>query len=120
MQIIVNESGMAVATHADGQDVAGLYAGATIYLAPDGPAPGPDATLADLGGEAERAEWLAAWVRGERDRRLAASDARALADYPHADEAARTAWLDYRQALRDVPGQEGFPTAAIWPAAPEG
>lgn len=61
----------------------------------------------------------AAAVRAERDARLAASDATALPDYPHADEAARTAWLNYRQALRDVPAQTGFPESLDWPPLPD-
>jgi hypothetical protein len=28
-------------------------------------------------------------------------------------------WVDYRQALRDVPEQSGFPTDVIWPTHPE-
>ncbi len=29
-------------------------------------------------------------------------------------------WQTYRQALRDVPAQEGFPASVQWPAAPNG
>lgn len=29
------------------------------------------------------------------------------------------AWADYRQALLDVPEQEGFPSEVIWPVKPE-
>ena len=28
-------------------------------------------------------------------------------------------WATYRQALRDIPNQEGFPTDVAWPAKPE-
>ena len=28
-------------------------------------------------------------------------------------------WIDYRQALRDVPEQEGFPDSITWPTKPE-
>lgn len=28
-------------------------------------------------------------------------------------------WLDYRQALRDIPTQEGFPYSVTWPTKPE-
>lgn len=28
-------------------------------------------------------------------------------------------WIDYRQALLDVPSQAGFPTTVIWPEKPE-
>ncbi len=30
----------------------------------------------------------------------------------------KDAWRDYRQALLDVPQQEGFPTNIVWPEAP--
>jgi hypothetical protein len=59
---------------------------------------------------------LAAAVRAERDRLLAASDWTQLPDVP---EATRTAWATYRQALRDVPEQAGFPENVVWPTKPE-
>lgn len=65
---------------------------------------------------------LASFIRAERDRRLAASDRFVLPDYPHADAAVRQAWLDYRQALRDLPEQAGFPwngpDTMPWPEQP--
>ena len=51
-------------------------------------------------------------VRAERDTLLAASDNMALADRITAD------WTTYRQALRDVPAQAGFPTSVTWPVEP--
>ena len=27
-------------------------------------------------------------------------------------------WTDYRQALRDIPAQEGFPNTITWPTKP--
>ena len=51
-------------------------------------------------------------VRAERDSRLAASDTMALADR------ITDAWRTYRQALRDVPAQAGFPTDVTWPIEP--
>lgn len=50
-------------------------------------------------------------LRAERDRLLAASDWTQLPDAPLADEQ-RTAWRDYRQALRDLP------ETGDWPAPP--
>jgi hypothetical protein len=58
---------------------------------------------------------LADQVRAERDRLLAASDWTQVADAP-IDQAA---WAEYRQALRDVPEQEGFPENVVWPTKPE-
>ena len=52
-------------------------------------------------------------VRAQRDELLAASDHMALADRI-TDE-----WRTYRQALRDVPAQAGFPTNITWPTKPE-
>jgi len=51
-------------------------------------------------------------VRAERDKLLAASDTMALADR------ITDAWRTYRQALRDVPAQAGFPTSVTWPIEP--
>jgi len=53
-------------------------------------------------------------VRAERNRRLRASDWAALLDVPASDE-----WLTYRQALRDVPQQSGFPDSVTWPEPPD-
>lgn len=59
-----------------------------------------------------------ALIRRRRNRLLDASDATQLADYP-LSEASRSAWADYRQALRDLP--EGLTDAAapVWPTPPE-
>ncbi len=53
----------------------------------------------------------------ERDRRLTASDWTQLADAP-LDDTALVLWQSYRQALRDVPQQAGFPGAVDWPGVP--
>jgi uncharacterized protein YbjT (DUF2867 family) len=60
------------------------------------------------------ASFIAA-MRGRRDRLLAASDWTQVADAP-VDAAA---WATYRQALRDVPAQAGFPDNITWPEVPE-
>lgn len=53
-------------------------------------------------------------VRKERNFLLAQCDWTQAADAP-VDQAA---WAVYRQALRDVPAQAGFPTDTIWPEKP--
>jgi len=53
-------------------------------------------------------------VRDERNRKLTASDWTQVADAP-VDQAA---WATYRQALRDIPNQEGFPWEVTWPEEP--
>ena len=52
--------------------------------------------------------------RGERDRILIETDWWAMSDLTMTD--AQTA---YRQALRDVPEQSGFPNTITWPTKPE-
>jgi hypothetical protein len=53
-------------------------------------------------------------VREERDRLLASCDWTQAADVP----VDRTAWAAYRQLLRELPLQEGFPWSITWPDAP--
>ena len=57
---------------------------------------------------------LAEGVRAERDVLLAATDWMALSDVTMSE-----AWATYRQALRDITSQEGFPASVDWPAKPE-
>jgi hypothetical protein len=63
------------------------------------------------------AEELAAAARAKRDALLAASDWTQLPDSPLAGEV-RTAWATYRQALRDISDQQGFPQEIDWPETP--
>jgi len=53
-------------------------------------------------------------VRAERNRNLAECDWTQLSDAP-VDAAV---WATYRQALRDVPSQPGFPHNVTWPTEP--
>lgn len=62
----------------------------------------------------QRTEQKAAAVRLERNQRLAECDWTQLADAP-VDAAV---WATYRQALRDVPDQTGFPWNVTWPMKP--
>ena len=54
-------------------------------------------------------------VRQQRGEKLKDSDWTQVADAP-VDKAA---WATYRQALRDVTGQQGFPWIITWPTQPE-
>ncbi|EDM72236.1 hypothetical protein RAZWK3B_08301 [Roseobacter sp. AzwK-3b] len=56
---------------------------------------------------------LAAQVRAERDLRLMQTDWIYLPDVTPPEDIAD--WKAYRQALRDVPQQEGFPGEVVWP-----
>jgi hypothetical protein len=53
-------------------------------------------------------------VRAQRDRLLTACDWTQVADAP----VDKTTWANYRQALRDVPEQNGFPLEVTWPEKP--
>ena len=56
-------------------------------------------------------------ARTKRDKLLAATDWTQVLDAP-IDAATREAYRAYRQALRDLPEQEGFPETIIWPELP--
>ena len=88
----------------DDAAIGGTYDGATF--AP--PAP-------DVPTEAE--------IREERDKLLAESDwvvTKAVEQNAQDGLGVQipVVWLDYRQALRDIPQQPGFPDNVTWPTAP--
>lgn len=62
-------------------------------------------------------EEIAERVRRDRDGKIAATDYLMMPDYP-VSEGDRAIVMTYRQALRDVPTQEGFPREVVWPEAP--
>lgn len=71
--------------------------------------------------EQQQAEWaagandrLAQEIRKQRDLKLAETDWRASVDLTLSAE-----WVTYRQALRDLPAQTGFPNTITWPTKPE-
>lgn len=66
--------------------------------------------------EAKIADLRAQEKRVERNTKLAASDWTQLFDVP---VNVKTAWASYRQALRDIPAQSGFPWNIQWPTQPE-
>jgi len=55
----------------------------------------------------------AAQVREKRDQLLKETDWRASSDLTLSDD-----WRDYRQTLRDIPSQAGFPNNVTWPSEP--
>lgn len=57
-------------------------------------------------------------IRKERNQKLTACDWTQLDDTP-LDNVAKAQWAAYRQALRDVPDQPGFPFNVTWPSQPE-
>jgi hypothetical protein len=63
---------------------------------------------------AKVSERQAVEARAERNRLLSASDWTQVADAP----VNQAAWAIYRQALRDIPEQSGFPHFVEWPITP--
>tara|TARA_R110001592_G_C13080944_1_gene742629 strand:+ start:1193 stop:1471 length:279 start_codon:yes stop_codon:yes gene_type:complete len=66
--------------------------------------------------EAEEARIIAELpndIRAGRDRLLAKTDWMSGSDVTMSDE-----WRTYRQALRDIPSQSGFPNTITWPVEP--
>jgi len=88
-----------------GEAVAGLLAGD----------PDPETGVPVLTGPVVTLS--SAQARLERNTRISATDWTQLPDAPLTD-AERAAWAAYRQALRDVPDQDGFPGAIAWPVEP--
>jgi hypothetical protein len=63
-------------------------------------------------------ETLPNFIRYERNTLLSKSDWTQYPDSPLSAEQ-KTAWVTYRQALRDIPTQSGFPSDITWPTKPE-
>lgn len=55
-------------------------------------------------------------ARIERNNLLMSTDWTQFSDIP---QATKDLWAPYRQALRDVPQQAGFPDNIVWPAPPQ-
>lgn len=64
--------------------------------------------------EQKRLEELVREIRFSRDVKLKKSDWTQVPDAPVDQEA----WKVYRQELRDLPNQHGFPEKVIWPIEP--
>jgi len=73
-------------------------------------------SVADMDDEAKTAKDAeqAKSVRTTRDEKLKDSDWSQVADAP----VDKTVWATYRQALRDVPTQSGFPWEVTYPTQP--
>ena len=79
-----------------------------------------DADVGDIAIVLTDAEYdtvLAASARQKRDRLIAVTDYLVTPDYPiEPDRLAKV--KIYRQALRDIPEQSGFPRTIVWPEKP--
>ena len=61
---------------------------------------------------------LAYMVRSQRDAKLSDTDYLVVPDYPISPEDLEAVKV-YRQALRDIPEQSGFPKNVQWPVEPQ-
>lgn len=68
--------------------------------------------------EDDRLPGITAQARAQRDKLLLDTDWTQTLDAP-IDESTKTAYRAYRQALRDVPQQDGFPRDIVWPECPK-
>ena len=101
-----------------------------VYLVEDSPVPDFNLLTHELKWElaqVSNTRWARQWVavelpiktaskrvRSARDRALSETDWCALSDVTISDE-----MRSYRQALRDITEQEGFPHSVSWPEKPE-
>lgn len=77
----------------------------------------PENVILPYKTEAELLEEKSNFVRSQRDQLLAQCDWTMLPDVAlSADDQAL--WMTYRQALRDIPEQTGFPFEVTWPTKP--
>jgi hypothetical protein len=58
---------------------------------------------------------LAEEIRAERNKKLVESDWSQVVDTP---QAIKDKWAPYRQQLRDITAQAGFPQSVNWPTIP--
>ena len=74
----------------------------------------------DFVPEPKTSEELAEQARAQRNQMLAESDWTQLPDARASmGEAKAAEWDAYRQALRDITDQAGFPADIVWPTKPE-
>lgn len=101
---VAAERGLVLAT--DDAEIGGTYNGSTATFARK--------VVTDDRTDAEKEND----ARSERDGWLSQSDWAVMPDSPLSDSD-KAAWQTYRQALRDVPAQAGFPDNITWPTKPE-
>ena len=71
-------------------------------------------TAEEIAANTQSPEEAAAEVRHMRDNLLSSSDWTQVLDAP----ADQVSWAEYRQALRDITQQAGFPNDVTWPTSP--
>lgn len=85
-----------------------------LVVAGDQPPKGKKVVSGALVDTSSDTDVLSKKARAQRDDLLRDSDWTQVPDAP----TNKTAWATYRQALRDIPDQEGFPSNITWPTPP--
>lgn len=104
------------------EDIEAMLAEQFPPLAPAEPFPGDDTATWHYWTEMDTAErgvpdeWVLERLRNRRNALIAESDWRVVPDAPW-DTAP---WIEYRQALRDLPANTTDPRKAEWPVSPDG
>jgi len=75
----------------------------------------PERAVVQILTDDEITAYLATQARAKREQLLTSCDWTQTADQ---SSAIKTLWQAYRQALRDVPKQAGFPATIEWPTLP--
>ena len=101
---VAAERGLVLAT--DDAEIGGTYNGSTATFARK--------VVTDDRTDAEKEND----ARSQRNALLTQSDWAVMPDSPLSDSD-KTSWQTYRQALRDVSDQAGFPDNITWPTKPE-
>ena len=76
-------------------------------------------TIVELSSEDQQAitDSRAHSIRAERDKKLTDTDWTQIPNNALSDES-KTAWATYRQSLRDITADSGFPHSITWPDQP--
>lgn len=77
-----------------------------------------EVVAADPAEVEQRVNSLAIAIRYDRDQKLSESDWIVAKSYEQQTQVP-DAWVAYRQALRDITAQPGFPSSIVWPGQPE-
>jgi len=91
----------------------GYTYGGLTWQDPDTPKPTEEELIKKAGDLKVENAWKN--LRKKRDLLLTQTDKYIVADYPHPDEATKQGWVDYRQALRNLPSETTDPENPVWP-----
>ena len=87
-----------------------------IWISTDIPKPSKEELIQKV--EQLEAERPLKELRTKRNTLLDQSDKYVTVDFPHTTPEKKQEWLDYRQALRDLPTATEDPANPVWPTIP--